>query len=208
MTHSLHRQGSEKSLCRDYVWQVYPSKGINDTNLAEKYSKVIDLVVDLGCENFGDVKTGSSLHVPVDKIRANLSDRSRLRGVFTSEDQVRTFIRRMKELDVGLSVIISGLTDRIFSACKETDVVPHSVNLALGVWGKTELLPPEEVLALTTMCGHHQISPALVKSMKEQIGKGTISAPEAARRMASLCPCGIFNQDRAVRLLADDDQSL
>lgn len=207
MTHSLHRQGDEKTLCRDYVWQVYPSRGINDTNLAEKYAQVIDLVVDLGCENFGDVKTGSSLHVPVDTIRANLSDRSRLRGVFTSIEQVREFVRRMRDLDVGLSVIIAGLTDKIFAACQEAEVVPHSVNLALGVWGRTELLPPEDVLALTTMCGHHQISPAFVQEMREQIAKGSVTVSDAARRMASLCPCGIFNQDRAAELLMDEPAS-
>lgn len=202
MTHTLHRTGDTGSLCTDYVWQVYPARGINDDDLPGKYSQVIDLVVSLGSRNWGDVRTGSVRSTPVEKIRANLSESSRLRGVFTERETVVEFIRRIREMDTGLSVVISGLTDEIFDACRQVDLAPHSVNLSLGVWGRTELLPPDDVLDVTTMCGHHQISANLVSEMKGAIAEGRISPEEAAEQMSALCPCGVFNTERAARLLS------
>lgn len=201
MTHTLHRTGDRESLSGDYVWQVYPSKGINDDNLPEKYGKVIDLVVSLGSRNWGDIGTGSARSTPVELIRDNLRKTSRLRGVFLSAEQVSEFIREMKRLDLGLSVIISGLTDRIFETCEDEDITPHSVNLSLGVWGKTELLPAEDVLEVTTMCGHHQISADLVDEMKAAVDEGRLTAEEAAEKMTTLCPCGVFNTERAMEIL-------
>ena len=207
MTHTLHRTGDIESLCSDYVWQVYPTRGVNDDDLPCKYSQVIDLVVSLGSRNWGDVRTGSARSTPVETIRANLSESSRLRGVFTDKETVVEFIRRIRQMDTGLSVVISGLTDEIFDVCGQVDLSPHSVNLSLGVWGRTDMLPPEDVLELTTMCGHHQISPNLVPEMKEAVAQGRVSREEAAEQMSRLCPCGVFNTERAVQLLSPADPS-
>ncbi|MCL4371473.1 MAG: hypothetical protein M1380_11315, partial [Chloroflexi bacterium] len=83
---------------------------------------------------------------------------------------------------------------------------PHTINYSLGVWGKKELLPSEEVLAVTTMCGHHQVSPQFVQRQVELVRKGRKSPEKAARELALYCPCGIFNQVRAAKLLEEQAQ--
>ncbi len=207
MTHTLHRQGAIDSLRGDYVWLMYQSQGINDTNIKPKAQEFIAAAEAVGCENWGDVKSGSILELGVDYVKEHVSDRSRLRGVFTSREQVAEFLRQIKEREVGLSVVISGLLDEVLPACEEAGVTPHTINYSFGVWGKKELLPGDDVLAMTTMCGHHQVSPALVQRMQRLVRAGKLSPERAARQLACYCPCGIFNHVRAAKLLAEEREA-
>jgi len=204
MTHTLHRSGTIESLRGDYVWLMYQAQNINDTDIKRKAKEFIAAAEAVGCENWGDVKSGSILELGADTVKERISDRSRLRGVFTSRSQVVTFLQDMKRRNVGLSVVISGLLDEVLPACQEAGVTPHTINYSFGVWGKKELLPSEEVLAFTTMCGHHQISPELVKRMQKLVREGKTTPEKAARKLARYCPCGIFNHVRGAQLLAEE----
>jgi hypothetical protein len=204
MTHSLHRSGTPESMRGDYVWFMYQAKGINDKEIAPKAMEFIAAAEAVGSENWGDVKSGSILEYPVEEIKANVTDRSRLRGVFTTREQVVKFLKIMKEKDTGLSIVISGLLEEVLPACKEADVTPHTINFSLGVFGKKELLPSEQTLAVTTMCGHHQIAPKFVEKQVEAVRKGQKTPEQAAKELALFCPCGIFNQVRAAKLLAEE----
>ncbi|MGB9757294.1 MAG: hypothetical protein ACPLZE_02285 [Candidatus Bipolaricaulaceae bacterium] len=111
------------------------------------------------------------------------------------------FLMRMKELDLGLSVIIAGDLSEVLQACRKAGLTPHTVNYSIGVFGRADLLPDEEVLGVTSMCGHHMIAAALVERLRERVRKGNLSPQEAAKRLACLYPCGIFNPVRAEILL-------
>lgn len=200
MTHSLHRFGPCQEI--DFVWQVYHAKGINDQNIPEKLRAVIEVVKEVGSENWGDVKTGPIVCTSEETIRSRLTVQSRLRGVFTRRDQVVRFLRRLKDLDLGLSVIIAGELSEVLAACAEAGLAPHTVNYSIGIFGRTDLLPDEEVLGVTSMCGHHMVAASLVERLRERVRKGALSPEEAAKRLACLCPCGIFNPVRASKLLA------
>ncbi len=79
------------------------------------------------------------------------------------------------------------------SKSRHVSLKPHSINVSLGVWGKKELLPEESVLEMTTLCGHHMVSPKIVWTLAEIVVKGMMTPDKAAVRLARLCPCGIFN---------------
>ena len=207
MTHSLHRSGTIESLRGDYVWLMYQAKGINDRNIKEKAKEFIAVAEAVGSENWGDVKSGPKVCLPVEEIKKQIGDKSRLRGVFTRKEQVAQFLKRIKEKNLGISVIISGLLKETLDACQEAGVTPHTINFSLGVWGKKELLPSEEVLSVTTMCGHHMVPPGLVEEMMERVKKGKITPEEAGLKLATYCPCGIFNQVRAAKILASQTAS-
>jgi len=201
MTHSLHRRGDISSLRHDYVWQPYPTQNINDSNLPEKFSIIIDVVEKLGSVNWGDIKTGPKVAVDVSTIKGKLTKQSRIRGVFTEKAQVVEFLREIKEIDIGLSLVVSGITSEVLDACRQTGLKPHSVNLSLGIWGKKELLPSEEILEVTTMCGHHMVSANIVKLTAQRMGEGSVSSDQGGKELARLCPCGIFNPERASMLM-------
>ncbi len=203
MTHSLHRSGSIESLRGDYVWLMYQAKGINDKNIKEKAKEFIAVAEAVGSENWGDVKSGPKVCLSVEEIKNNIGDKSRLRGVFTRKDQVVQFLRMIREKNLGISVIISGLLKETLEACQEAGLSPHTINFSLGVWGKKKLLPSDEILSVTTMCGHHMVPSELVKEMMEQVKACKISPEEAGLKLAQYCPCGIFNQVRASKILAD-----
>ncbi len=182
---------------------MYQTKGANDTNIPEKAREIIAVAEACGSENWGDVKVGSTVAVPPEEIKKTLRKESRVRGVFTSRQQVVKFLKGVKKKDTGLSIIISGLLDEVLPACREADVQPHTINFSLGVWGKKELLPGDDVLAITTMCGHHMISPDFVQKMADAVRKGRMTPKQAAVKLAKFCPCGIFNPVRAEKLLAE-----
>ncbi|MGI6574948.1 MAG: hypothetical protein ACOX3A_03640 [bacterium] len=205
MTHSLHRSG-EIAADKDFVWFMYQSKGINDTDIAAKAKQFIAVVEEVGSVNWGDVKSGPIVLLPKEEVLAKVGDKSRLRGVFTSKEQVVEFLKKIKEQEIGLSVVISGLLDNVLEACKEAGVTPHTINFSLGVFGNKERLPDVNTLAITTMCGHHMVPTGLVDKMRKDVAKGKITPDEAALKLATFCPCGIFNQVRAAEILRLDQQ--
>ena len=184
MTHSLHRSGDIESQKKDYVWLMYQTKGVNDVDIKPKALEFIAVAEAVGSENWGDVKTGPKLKYSIEEIKDNISDKSRIRGIFTQKEQVVEFLRRIKEKDLGMSVIISGVLSEVIPACKEAGVTPHSINYSLGVWGKKDNLPDETTLSVTTMCGHHMIPPKFVRYVMRRVKKGKI---DPGRRGKETC---------------------
>jgi hypothetical protein len=199
MTHSLHRCGRIQE--KDFVWLLYHVKGVNDQNLVERLRQAIAIIEEVGAVNWGDVKSGPIVKVSPAEIKEKLTEKSRIRGVFTSRDQVTEFLKKMKAADLGFCVIISGVLDQVFSSCEKAGVKPHTMNYSLGVFGNKELLADEDTLAITTMCGHHMIPDEFVTETRRRVKDGKVSPEKASLEFAELCPCGIFNQERAKELL-------
>jgi len=203
MTHSLHRSGDIDSQKQDFVWFMYQTKGVNDIDIKPKALEFIKIAEEVGSENWGDVKTGPKLKYPIEEIKDNLSDSSRIRGIFTQKTQVVEFLKRVKEKDLGMSVIITGVLSEVIPACKEAGVTPHSINYSLGVWGKKDNLPSDTTLSITTMCGHHMIPPKFVDHVMKRVKKEKLTPEGGAKKMAEFCYCGIFNHVRCADILKD-----
>ena len=203
MSHSLHRSGSIESQKKDFCWFMYQTKGINDKGVAPKMLKYIEAAERQGSENWGDVKTGPITRYTPEEVKEHLTDKSRIRGVFTNRNQVVGFLKEVKEADLDQSCVITGLIDEVIPCCHEAGVTPHSVNFSMGVWGNKKILPNDDILSITTMCGHHMIPPKFVEYVIEQVRKGKMTPQEAGDRLSSFCYCGIFNQVRAADLIKE-----
>jgi len=202
MTHSLHRIGSAESLKNDYVLLVTPAVGINAINSGPKLCAILDIIADIPPNNIGSYETGTTFTgVNIEEIKKSMHETPRIRCCYDSKDKIHVVLKRIKELDTGLSVVVSGLNDEVLEMAKIFEIEPHSVNYSLGVFGKTELLPDEEIMEITSMCGHDMISQDLVVKMIKLIQSGDITSKEAAREIAMPCICGIFNVHRATDLL-------
>jgi hypothetical protein len=99
-------------------------------------------------------------------------------------------------------VVVSGIFEIVDKCLEEAGLKHHTANFSLGIWGKTEKLPGNDILEVTTMCGHGLISPNLVTAMVKEIKAGTKTTEEAAKTLTPNCTCGIFNPVRAAELLA------
>jgi hypothetical protein len=201
MTHSLHRSGDIESQKEDYVWFMYQTKGVNDVNIKPKALAFIEVAEAVGSENWGDVKSGPKLRYSIEEIKSKLSDKSRLRGIFTKKSQVVEFLKQIKAKDLGMSVIVTGVLSEVIPACREAGVTPHSINYSLGVWGKKDKLPDNTTLSITTMCGHHMIPPKFVDHIIKRIRKGKMTPEEGAKELAEFCYCGIFNHIRCANII-------
>ena len=202
MSHSLHRRGSMESLRHDYLLLVTAASGINSANSKEKLRRVLDLVWEIGPINTGSNEVGTILSgVSVEEIKAGFTEVPRVRCVFDSEEKMREISGRLIEMDLGISVTVSGPRAEVEKMCRDFGIKPHSANFSLDIWGRREKLPPEEILEFITMCGHGMISKALVVDTIERVKAGKMTPEEGAVRMGSPCVCGFFNPTRAIMAL-------
>lgn len=202
MTHTLHRQGSEASLSHDYIFLCMAAKGINEDGSEEKMREFLRVMLRHKPVNIGDMRTGNMYDAKAEDIMAKVTSTSIVHGVFTDPDVVVAALKELKEADLGMSVVVSGVCSTVKECCRQAGLSPHSLDYSAGVWGKTEKLPPREILEVTTMCGHAMVASNLVKSLVQDIKNGEISAEDAARELTRQCECGIFNPVRAAQLLA------
>jgi len=121
--------------------------------------------------------------------------------VLNSKEELRSYLNKVKKANTGKSIIVSGIFDEVNSCLKELGLCPHTVQFSLGYFGRIENLPRPEVLELTTMCGHHMVSPRLVEMLASELAVGKTTPEAAAEVMAKLCSCGIFNKARAARII-------
>jgi hypothetical protein len=201
MTHTLHRRGDEPSLCEDYILLCLPARGINLEGSEEKMRQIWGVISHYGDKlaNFGNVTDGNSHTMSLDDFKR--AESRTIAAVFKDRETLKECLRELKESDFGISVVVSGLYEEVKKICSEIGLAPHSVNLSLGIHGKTERLPPEPVLEITTMCGHALVSPRLVEEIVQSVAQGEKTYSEAAKELSRLCVCGIFNPHRAEKLL-------
>jgi len=201
MTHTLHRSGDVESLKSDYVVLALPAQGFNNEGSAPKMRKILKIILNHNPVNFGDMRTGNYFRKGKKPILDNTQDNSIVHGVFTNRKDLEECIAEIKEADLGISTVVTGLFDDVWDSVKKVGLTPHSINLSLGIWGKKELLPEQEVLDITTQCGHHCIAPNLVKKLANDVKKDKICIEEAARVIARQCVCGVANPLRTEKIL-------
>jgi hypothetical protein len=194
--------GSENSLKEDYVVLVMPSKDINHEGSGPKLRRFLEMALEAGAVKIGDCRLGNEYHQgDINNLLNNVEDRAVVHGVFKDEDSLVRILRDLKEADLGLSVVVSGLFDKVKACCNQVGLEKHTINQSLGRWGKTDLLPPREILELNTMCGHGMVTVSLIQEVIEEIRNGNLNLEEGAERLFKPCMCGIFNPHRAAKLL-------
>ncbi len=201
MTHTLHRMGNTDSLCEDYVLLVLPARGINLEGSEEKMKQIWEVIshYEDGLTNYGNLTDGNSHRSGLETFKQVNSRISH--AVFKDRESIKACLKEIKEADFGISMIVSGIEEEVHKVCDEIGLTPHTANYSLGFHGKTEKLPSQPVLEITTMCGHALVSKNLVGKMVEDIKNGEKTASDAAIELSRQCECGIFSPHRAERLL-------
>jgi hypothetical protein len=199
MTHTLHRRGDPASLERDFVVltlenraHVAPSRR---DRLAARFPRLYGLAkrvfFGLGLDRFLNRAGLPGGDAGLDWTK-----------VCHSRDELHDYLERIRRADTGRSVVVSGVFESVDGCLADMGLRPHTVHYSLGCFGKAGRLPREEILEITTLCGHHLVSPRLVEKLARDVGEGDLSRAEAAAAMGGLCLCKIFNERRAAELLA------
>jgi hypothetical protein len=197
MTHSLHRLGNISSLRSEFIVLTFGhsrrSKGVFESKKAT-FQKKNPGIYKIAKNGYKSLK--------IDRIIKKIKDvknRDKNVGpyVIKTKGELYQCLKKIKRAKNGRSVVVSGIIDDIDDCLKKLDLRMHTVQYSLGYFGKTELLPDSNILEMTTMCGHHMISPELVKKLARDIKRGKLTSKEASSSMEKLCVCKIFNKDRA-----------
>ena len=201
MTHSLHRRGTEENLTHDYVLFAMSAKGVNEVGSAAAMKRFIEIVYEFNPVNAGDMKTGNMFTHSQVELLDNVQDVSIVHAVFTDEDTLIKALDAVRKADLGVSVVVSGLIDRVKVMGEQAGAPRHTVECSGGIWGNLQKLASPEVLEVTTMCGHGMVAASMVESLVKKIKRDLISVEDAAQALATPCVCGIFNPKRAESLL-------
>jgi len=200
MTHSLHRRGNAKSLSEDYVMLCLPAIGINDEGHDAKLQEFLRIALRHDPTNIGAITVGNMYSHKAEEV-VN-SAHGIVHAVFVNKEAVTEVLKELEEADLGMSVVVSGIFENVDECIEKAGLKHHTANFSLGIWGNTEKLPGDDILEVTTMCGHAMVSANLVKAMVAEIKAGTKTPEEAGKALAPQCACGVFNPARAAKLLA------
>jgi hypothetical protein len=220
MTHSNHRRGSRISLegdyvlflCYDKLGQDLKRRGSQD--VINRYAPKTRTALEI-CARHNPVGISTTDGITGDSVRymkswdhgnsveevLNTPDTSMCNAIFVSKDDLSAALLELKEADLGISVVVSGIFDNVFEGCAGMGVGPHTVNMSMGTLGKTDLLPETTILEIVTMCGHSYISPYLIEHMIERVREGRILPEQAAAELGAQCTCNFFNVERASKLI-------
>jgi hypothetical protein len=213
MTHTLHRVGDSDSLKKDFVIYglsaqdaEFKEKIIRNTQ--ETHTQFMEICMKHNPINAGCIYPSSE---PYSKtltkgntwkdMKADIIPFTETLAVFDEISKVEKVLIELKETKLGISVVVSGVFDEVFNCCKKQELVPHTVNMALGIMGNKELIPKRKILDLVTMCGHGLVSRYLVKHLVQELKSGKILAEEASEILGAQCVCGAFNTRRATKTL-------
>ncbi|TXT53802.1 MAG: hypothetical protein BAJALOKI2v1_860016 [Promethearchaeota archaeon] len=189
MTHSLHRTGTQESLKEDYVILAMLASGYNDKapDARDKMLKIADIM-----------KKNNPVNILTEKAWRISSVIS---ATYDNKLDVKRVLEDLKKEDLGISIVVEGLIDQVKDLSDQVGLELDSAHLSLGAFGKKDLLPEDKILEITSMCGHHCISPQSVQHYVDLIRKGKTSLKKAAEKLAKPCICGIFNTERAIEIL-------
>jgi hypothetical protein len=182
MTNTLHRQGTKESLKADYIIFASPGKGADRERSASKMEEFLRI-----CLKYNPVMTKNGA--------------GRVSALFTDLDALNRVVEELARVDLGLSVVVSGLMDEVRQCCRVAGIERHSAEHSLGIWGARDRLPEKSILEFNTMCGHGLVSFNLIRKMVECVKLRRLTPRKAAAIMAGCCECGAFNPVRAEVLL-------
>ena len=201
MTHTLHRRGSRESLDCDYIVFTMSAKGFNETGSGKRMREFLDILLKYQPVNYGDMVTGNCYVKSREEIYNHIGDTSIIHGVFTDPQVVSDVLKELKAADLGISVVVTGVHEDTEKCCRGSNLQKHTVEHSLGIFGQVKKLPAEEILQLTTMCGHGMVPANLVEKTIAEIRRGKKTFQEGALELTRPCHCGIYNPIRAERLL-------
>lgn len=202
MSHTLHRYGiNEADLKDDFVVFAIAAQTVNAKGINPQFHEFEKIVMKYNPVNYGDMRQGNLFNIGLEQIQKQYYDNSIVHAVFTDEETVAKVLKDLYDANLDLSIVVSGLTEHTAQCCHEAGIGPHTVEYSMGIWGKRELLPSEDILRVSTMCGHGMLSFNLIKDLSSKVAKGYMTSKQASEKLAGLCHCGVFNPVRAARVI-------
>ena len=218
MTNTLHRFGKAKSFNDDYIIFAIPSKGKNDEGSIPKLKEFLRICARHNPVNMGNGQEAimspekglsPGIHwkrharLDLQKVIDGVKKPGTVSAVFNNEKDATNCLREVREADFGISINVSTSVKNAKDIASQCGINRHSIEYALKVNDPHDHLPDSNIQLLSTMCGHGMVSFNLVKKMLEMVREGRRTPEEAASTLVRFCPCGVYNPERAKRILSE-----
>ena len=218
MTNTLHRYGNSESFRDDYIIFAIPSKGKNEQDCIPRLKDFLKICAKHNPSNMGN---GNRSSVAPDKKLNPLAHWNRntkpdwesvisgvekpgtVSAVFSSKADAEACLKEIIEADFGISVNMSTSVENAKNAAVNCGIRRHSVEYALALNDPHDHLPNSQILSLSTMCGHGMVSFNMARKMLDMVREGRRTPEQAVSTLVRLCPCGVYNPQRARRLLEE-----
>jgi hypothetical protein len=201
MTNTLHRKGDEESLKQDFVVFAIPKGNIPD--LVNKLIRFTQICLKHKPVNMSRIEEGTFRRTDPHRIAQEMENKIGLEATFDNIEAVASIISELKEADLGISINVSGLLEEVSSCCQKEGFQRHSVEQSLGVFGKTEMLPPWPLVEMNSLCGHGLVSFNIIKKVIDEVKAERMTPEEGSYQLTKPCECGAFNPTRAKQLLEE-----
>ncbi len=203
MSHSLHRFGTREDLKNDFCIYARCAKGVNRDHPGDKLRKILSIYQTEDFVNFGSAHAGKCYldGLDAEQYAKSLDSAYGMIVNFYKKSSVENILCKIRDAQLGISIVVSGLIDEVVDIAHRCGLKPHTATLSLGIYGNTALLPKDETLKITTMCGHSLIGNHLVESVCDRVRLSKLTPEDAALLLAKPCVCGIFNTVRCAELI-------
>ncbi|MEI7671384.1 MAG: hypothetical protein WCK00_04650 [Deltaproteobacteria bacterium] len=112
MSHALHRHGTTEQLQNDYTFYARASRYVNREGCGPKLRKILSIALEeKNLVNYGSSQAGKSFKAGLkpDEYAATLDKAYGVAGCFSGKESVRSLLKKLKDADTGISIVISGL---------------------------------------------------------------------------------------------------
>jgi hypothetical protein len=218
MTNTLHRYGKADSFNDDYIIFAIPSRGKNDENCIPKLKEFLRISARHNPVNMGNGQRGTLApekglgprshwsreeHPDWEAVIEGVIKPGTVSAVFSNATDAERCLSEVIEADFGISVNISTSVENALDVARKCGIQRHSVEYALALSDPHHHLPNSQILELSTMCGHGMVSFNLARKMLDMVREGRRTPEQAVVTLTRFCPCGVYNPNRARRLLEE-----
>ncbi len=203
MTNTLHRRGSSEDLKKDFIIFCTSPAGAPKEGRGRRLQEYARIVLAHKPALFGSSGLGPQSWLAGGEAFINsISDEiGGMSATFTDVETLCAVIADLRKADLGLCVNVSGLLDEVAGCCRKQGHERHSAEHSLGILGRTDRLPTDQILEIDTLCGHGMVSFNLIKKVIDQVKLGKLTPSQGAILLAKPCVCAAFNPVRAQELL-------
>ncbi len=218
MTNTLHRYGNSESFADDYIIFAIPSKGKNDQECIPKLKEFLKICARHNPSNMGngnrsgvapEKKLNPLAHWNRDSnpdwesVISGVEKPGTVSAVFSTRTDAEACLKEIIGANFGISVNMSTSVENAKNATVNCGIRRHSVEYALALNDPHDHLPNSQILSLSTMCGHGMVSFNMARKMLDMVREGRRTPDQAVSTLVRLCPCGVYNPERARRLLEE-----
>ncbi|MBW2061174.1 MAG: hypothetical protein JRI95_06370 [Deltaproteobacteria bacterium] len=197
MTHTLNRRGLSEDRTHDEIVILCMAQQKQKTQKQEALKEITRTILKYKPDNIMSAPLGAN----EEAIIAMSVGAGIITAVFNNNEDVRNVVAEIKSKKLGVSMVLSGLFEDVRGICAANNMQEHTYHISLGIFGRTDKLPDDKTMEITTQCGHALISPHLVNDIVKKIKKGKMTGAEGARLLIKPCVCGVGNPKRIETIL-------